>query len=466
MKKSEIIKYAILFVLLIFDLQIANAQKQGNIWYFGNYAGLDFNYATPLGLSGALYAADCSSSISDTAGTILFYTNGETIWNKTHQVMVNGSGLLGSNDAGQSSLIIQQPQSTIYYVFTVDYAGGLNGLRYSIVDMNLQNGFGEVTQKNILLYAPTTEKLAGIYDCSNDRYWLITHQWNSGDFYSYEINSSGLISVPVVSTTGSVHIGGSGVNNACGQMSITKDGTKLGVARYLAGEVELFDFDKSNGTISNPQLIPSVTAAWGLDFSADGSKLYVSHILYQTIHQYDLNAGSINAIINSKALVGTVTGIGPTYYSCAMQLGPDNKLYISKWGSHYLATINNPDSAGSACNFSDLGIYIGGATSSNCGLTRTITPNCPIPSSISDMREPHFEIYPNPANDYLTVQTFFPGLTKEYKIEINDMTGKKVLENNFNIKTTFNISQLLNGFYTVILSNGANKYFKKIVIQH
>lgn len=188
-----------LFIITILFLNFicSFGQKQGNNWYFGNGAGLDFNSATPLALSGSLYAADNTSAISDTNGNMLFYCNGENIWNKNHQIMVNGSGLMGSNDAGQSSLIIQQPSSNLYYVFTVDYVGGPNGLQYSIVDMNLQGGFGEVVQKNIQLYSPTTEKLAGIYNCAGNYYWLITHAWNSADFVVYKIDENGLNATPV-----------------------------------------------------------------------------------------------------------------------------------------------------------------------------------------------------------------------------------------------------------------------------
>ena len=101
-----------------------------------------------------------NASISDATGALLFYTDGMTIWDQTHSVMANGSGLTGTNSA-QSSIIVKKPASTnLYYVFTMQGGGGAAGLNYSIVDMNLAGGNGSVTVKNATLYAaPCEEKL-------------------------------------------------------------------------------------------------------------------------------------------------------------------------------------------------------------------------------------------------------------------------------------------------------------------
>ena len=71
------------------------AQKQGNIWYFGEYAGINFNSGSPVPLgNSAMFQYDGCATISDDKGKLLFYTNGLTIWNKNHQVMDNGNGYM------------------------------------------------------------------------------------------------------------------------------------------------------------------------------------------------------------------------------------------------------------------------------------------------------------------------------------------------------------------------------------
>ena len=76
---------------------IVIAQKQGNIWLFGEGAGLNFNSGNPIPISGGQvygmptqvgdypYDEGCTS-ISDSSGNLLFYSNGMRVWNKFHQI--------------------------------------------------------------------------------------------------------------------------------------------------------------------------------------------------------------------------------------------------------------------------------------------------------------------------------------------------------------------------------------------
>src|SRR5688572_28486383 len=101
----------------------ASAQKENNMWYFGKNAGLDFNSGAPVPLTnGALNTWEGSASVADPAtGNLLFYTDGESVWNANHNLMPNGSGLWGQFSSCQSSLIVPVPgSSTDYYIFTMD----------------------------------------------------------------------------------------------------------------------------------------------------------------------------------------------------------------------------------------------------------------------------------------------------------------------------------------------------------
>ena len=96
------------------------AQNEGNIWYFGENAGLDFNSGVPVVLTdGQLVTQEGCASIADNNGDLLFYTDGMTVYNKQHTIMPNGYGLLGNNSSTQSAIIVKQPGSaSIYYIFT------------------------------------------------------------------------------------------------------------------------------------------------------------------------------------------------------------------------------------------------------------------------------------------------------------------------------------------------------------
>jgi len=166
--KKNFYLFIILFSLNFF------AQKEANIWYFGDKAGIDFNSGSPVALlDGALNTLEGCASISDSNGNLQFYTDGSTIWTKDHSVMSNGTGLNGNFSSTQSAIIIPKPDaSDIYYVFTVDFQGEPNGLQYSEIDMTLNSGLGAVTStKNVLLLTPVLEKLTAIKHSNNDKKW-------------------------------------------------------------------------------------------------------------------------------------------------------------------------------------------------------------------------------------------------------------------------------------------------------
>src|SRR4030095_16264209 len=109
--------------------------KRASQWLFGWKAGIDFSSGNPISSTFSQMASiEGSSSIADTSGSLLFYSNGESVWNKLQQPMSNGSGLMGDQSAAQSSLIVPLPESdSIYYLFTTAALAGY-GARYNIID--------------------------------------------------------------------------------------------------------------------------------------------------------------------------------------------------------------------------------------------------------------------------------------------------------------------------------------------
>jgi hypothetical protein len=343
--------YPLLSVFFLFPLA-SSAQNEANIWYFGNNAGLDFNSGSPVVLNNsAMSAFEGCSSISDDNGDILFYTDAMTVWNKNHEIMSNGSGLYGNSSTTQC-LIIKQPQSSgLYYIFTIDAQLGTWGLRYSIVDMSLQNGLGDITDKNIPISDQSTEKLCAVKK-SGSEIWVMTHEWDSNTFAAYLLDENGLSSFPVGSSVGTIIDGNSA--NTIGYMKFSPDGTRLGYSiDYDLKRVEVFDFDKTTGEISNSLVLSSYCQGfgyYGLEFSPNGQVLYaanegltgpgVSHV-----YQWNLAAGSDDQIIASKDSFGAMDNAG------ALQLAPDGKIYLAETNTNFVGVINNPDVVGEDCDF-------------------------------------------------------------------------------------------------------------------
>lgn len=335
--------------ILIFFAGTLLSQNESSKWYFGSYAGLDFMTSPPTILTnGAMSTIEGCSSIADGAGNLLFYTSGNTVWNKMHQVMANGNTLYGSASSSQAAIIVPQPGSTsLYYIFTTDaFAGGF-GLQYSIVDMSLAAGMGSVTVKNQILYAPTTEKLTAVRHCNGKDIWVITHDWSNNHFIAYLVTGFGLNLIPITSAVGTVH--GGNTANAVGCMKASPNGKKLGLGISYAAAFELYDFDNSTGIVSNPLVLSTnVYQAYGCEFSSDGTKFYAAGWAVN-IYQWDLCAGSNSAIVASQY---TVTTAGLPKGS--LQLGPDGKIYVAKLsGGSLLGVISSPNLFGSACNYQD-----------------------------------------------------------------------------------------------------------------
>ncbi|MCB9234875.1 MAG: gliding motility-associated C-terminal domain-containing protein [Bacteroidia bacterium] len=335
------------------------AQKQGNIWYFGNLAGVDFNSGSPVAdLNGALITDEGCASICDANGALLFYTDGQEVYDATHTQMPNGFGLKGNASSTQSAVIVPDPANVKkYYIFTVDNLAGSDGLMYSEVDLTQNGGLGDITTKNVPLLAPTTEKITSVNHSNNQDYWVITHRWNSDAFYAYQVTAAGVSSSPVITNIGTVHTGN--VGNTLGYLKVSPKGNKICAAIYDTGMYELFDFDNSTGTLSNPISITGsqYPLAYGVEFSPDGNLLYTTVEGSPThIFQFDLNAANIPA---SATLVASSTSAR----GGAVQLASDGKIYFARYDAPWLGVINDPNTVGFACNYQDNGVHLNGRLS-------------------------------------------------------------------------------------------------------
>ncbi len=340
------------------------AQNEIKKWVFGQNAGLDFTSGTATPMFGsAMVTDDNSAAISDANGNLLFYTNGVTVWNRLNNVMSNGTGLLGNQSGGQPATIVPHPGNpNLFYVFTVDIYAFPNGLRYSIIDMSMQSGLGAVTAtKNVLIYTPATEKVISVKHCNGRDYWLLTHNWNSNEFKVYLIDNNGFNTTPVSSFIGTVHSGGNlGYYNASGQITVSMDGSRIGLSIYDMGVVEFFNFNNQTGSVTNSVSISGFTNAWGVEFSPSGNVAYITRWQGSALWQVNLLAGNAAAIQSSSVLISAPTSPHATYKSGYLKRGPDGKIYVAKYNSPFVGVIDAPETLGLGCNYIDSGVNLGG----------------------------------------------------------------------------------------------------------
>ncbi|MGZ3862455.1 MAG: T9SS type B sorting domain-containing protein [Bacteroidia bacterium] len=381
-----------LFTVFAICAVFAQAQpgKEAWHWYFGQRAKLDFSTGVPVpGLGPTSFVInEGSASISDeTTGQYLFSVGGTHIYNRNDAVMYNGYNISSVINSTQANLIIQQPYSTLYYVFSNDYNNGPKGIHYSIVDMSLQSGLGAVILKNqVLMPAPSTEKMVGVRHCNGEDYWVLAHPLNSNAFHAYLITSAGINLTPVISNVGtSLPYYTTPDWPGCGYIKASPNGRKLALGSDSDSIpiMELFDFDNLTGVVSNPLTInyPGLFGPYALSFSPDNSKLYAApHSDSATwIYQYDLSSNFPSAIIASQTQITYVTDwVWSTnkYLGSqigAMQIGPDGKIYVARYNEDTISVINNPNSLGIACNFQFDGQAVTG--NARCGLPNFIDAN-------------------------------------------------------------------------------------------
>lgn len=392
-------KQILLSALLLFSFSLAKAQygwnlKENSVWAFSPFTGLDFNIgATPPTVIPTSVTFDGSYSesyvaVADKNGQLLFYTNTDSVWSADHNTMPNGfiGGVTGGSPSQEGSLSWNTSQGAIilpvldnpnrYYIFALGGSMDVcffwtpisHKLVYSVVDMTLNNGLGDVVPglKNI----PVDSALGGMMTAipGNDcNIWLIVHDRDFPVFKSYEINLNGVNPGPVLSTAGNI-LGD--WSNKWGEMWGSPDREHLafattinnsaGVGLDVFGGVELMDFNPSTGVISNAMMVsdsflmPFYGAPFSVCFSPDNSRLY--YTLVDNVFQVDLTQPTQTAIISSAVLIEDSLGQGNG--NPVLRLGPDGKIYLPTFPSDtingnyqpYLARINDPNQLGTACD--------------------------------------------------------------------------------------------------------------------
>lgn len=350
----------ITFFLFLF-FSVCFSQGESNIWYFGNKAGMDFTSGSPVPLTnGQIDTVEGCATISNSAGQLLFYTDGIKVWNRNHIVMPNGSGLLGDPSSTQSAIIVPKPDSsTIYYIITCTDYEHSDGVNYSEVDMSLSGGFGAVTaNKNINLVAgEVCEKLTAVKHGNGNDFWVMVHGFNNNTFYTFKITSLGVDVVPILNNIGAtVSINA----DKTGYLKFSPDGTKLACLHGVKG-IELFDFNSNTGLLSNLNTIspPDTGYLWyGVEFSPNTNVLYATRMIaladynfaQSEILQYNLMASNI---LSSEIILYSTIEASTLYRIGALQLAPDSKIYLSitiNYNSPIISVINNPNALGTSCN--------------------------------------------------------------------------------------------------------------------
>lgn len=389
--------YSYLVVLaLLLSACIARAQyntPENSIWKFGGGAGFNFNSMTAT--TSVMSALECAQSVADAGGNLRFYTDGNRIWDRNNNPMPSANPIFPAplvnvtQSTVQGALIVPFiNDNNKYYVFSLsaqELANNEGGkLYYSIVDMSLNSGLGDIVPgtAHTLIDTGFSEHMIAVPTCGG--IWVILHGRTSPVFKAYKIDAGGLNTTPVLSQTGvQGNVGPTGSGNTgfqgnnfyiVGQLAVSPDFKQLAAAYFRGNFVELYSFNNTTGNIVARGVVDSSNDAYGfygVSFSPDSKKLYASNcaaaISLKAFNQYNLALPTMAQIRASKFFLGSCNAS-----LSQLQLGPNGKIYLNGGYISKLGTIENPDLLGAAAGLSVQSTNLLTGTNVNYALQNTI----------------------------------------------------------------------------------------------
>ncbi|WP_432673043.1 T9SS type B sorting domain-containing protein [Flavobacterium sp. SM2513] len=369
--------YHSILLILIFVPAFCLSQNQTNNWYFGNNAGLNFSNGDVVVVeNGGMQTPAGCATISDNDGNLLFYTNGQTVWNSNHQVMENGDGLFGQASGNQSSIIIPKPNDpNTYYIFHTREVVETSpiyyiaGIYYSEVKFTAQHPLGHITDNKNLRIAEvsSTTRLAAIHhpETNTTRVVCITKQDpvfgiiipdGKYIFRIFNVTQSGINTTPIKREINE-NLG------TLGAMKISPDGNFLAFADDINQKIYFYNFDNDVVNFTpyfTMQAIPAFQIflnPYGIEFSQDSKMFYYTGGNY--VVQFPFTA--INDPIPFEYYLMPVSNPG------SIQLARNGRIYVAQGTSDnsiaHLAVINYPERVGADCNFQSSAIQFTDATS-------------------------------------------------------------------------------------------------------
>jgi hypothetical protein len=501
MKKIAYIFLSILKITCLFSQN--NDSKRDNVWLLGYdsaaqnidtcYGNTKLNFEKKPLKSQFQYTdmnfSNDAAMICDTSGRLLCYTNGIYVADSTHQPMKNGKGLNPGEQANavgeygyiceQGSLLLPKPENNnLYYLIhtpvyldtkpkIAEYVG--EKLYYTLIDMSKNNGKGEVIEKNKVLYDQNYLDVGKITACRHANgidWWIVVADYISKNYNVFLLSSQGIIFKSKQSFE-------KGQEAGVGQAVFSPDGSKYARLNSVSIDkgtfIDVFDFDRCNGVLSNQKEYSykkDTAYAGGTAISPNSRYLYA--FSYRKVYQFDLQAANIFANIDT---VGVFDGVIPPEFQIPnhfflAQLAPDGKIYVSvPGGSKYLHVVNEPNKKGKACNFVQRGFKLAGfnyTTMPNFPNFRLGKAAQPCITAVEEAEKDNIKIYPNPATSKINI-LYNPEKLQRSTLIISDIQGKAILQKALN-DDKIDVSDFPNGIYFLQILNENKVVFREKVV--
>jgi hypothetical protein len=338
-------------------------------WIFGEAAWINFSSGNPVSQapSGNQMSTSegCDSVSDEVTGALLFYTDGESLWDASHALITgdisDGAGL-NPNQSIQAITVVKKPLfADDYYLFMVGN-WTLSATTYYPLLYREYNSTTKVLGSVVTLAAQTSsygyaENLTSCLHANNRDVWIITKLKGNNLFRAWKVTPSGVSTSFITSTTSWIYNGA----NRFGQIKVAPGGRKIVLATGKAsvgdGDPEtlsVYNFDNETGQITNEQILLTETDEHqiiGCDFSIDGYLVYATSLLSRMIYKFNIRETPIQE--SSLFFVGAIGNLG------AVQRGPDNRIYIAQNSQSHIIQITNSDDPGVTISTNLFALYSG-----------------------------------------------------------------------------------------------------------
>jgi hypothetical protein len=486
-----------LFWTLLFVPLLIQGQSRIDHWCIGDSIHLrwiesNFEFQDKVPFS----SFEGGAGISDTAGILLFYTDGRTVWDGNHEVVPGGSGLSDSvfhpygSSVAQSAMFLPGFDSLglTYYVFTRETSIGGTGKAYcSTIRLNAATGAASIDSSERLIPvfdSLYSEAMTAVRHANGRDWWVVVShsdivgdkQWVGCRLLSPQGFSSESIFILDSNYTHKPHV----------NLTVNYQGDLIGFAalEYLY----ILDFDRCDGLFNLRKKITEYGdgfAWYSLEFSEDSKYMYACDYFRKDIWQINTSTGAL------EYKLPTIGGPYPFVFG-QIRRAPDNSIYIAYGStssistgeprSQYLGRIPYPDAAGAASGMDTFAVYLGGRYSS------LALPNHPhyelgalegspcdtlsvqvVDTTLSgggDYSEAHVQwsVYPNPASSVLTVEHPMHG-----DLVLLDLQGRLVRQWTLEVSPSFlSLTGLPDGLYGAFLQDRAGRlrFRTLLLVQH
>jgi hypothetical protein len=330
-------------------------------WTFGNGCHIEFAGGGDPSVAPdhAFNSHEGSATFSDGAGQLLFYTDGETLYDRNDFIVATGIG--GGMSSCHSAIIVPPAGGgALYHVFAVyewDNPGFIREVSHTKI---------KVSGSTVTLDTPPTplpapavgpkrasEKLGVIPHVDCEKYWVVAlhceapkiESVGKGVVYAMLVDSDAGVSltVPTKYPWPDSWFGLS--------MKFSPDGSLIAMASRTT--IDIMNFDRATGVVTAHSQIQyplgtdfSWGYAYGVEFSPNGKYLYFTGYFDGRICRHTIAPATTPIPFSNVTVLGQWPTVGSPrpFRIGALQLAPNGKIYGTKVTQKELFEIGDPNS--------------------------------------------------------------------------------------------------------------------------